>query len=42
MVITVFTSNIIDKIATAVLVFGIMKVLPAKTQARFAGTTVAG
>lgn len=41
-VVTVFTSNVIDKVATAVLVFGIMKILPAKMQARFTGTTVAG
>jgi len=41
-VVTVFTSNVIDKVATAVLVYGIMKILPAKMQARFTGTTAAG
>jgi energy-coupling factor transport system substrate-specific component len=40
-VVTVFTSNIIDKVATAILVCGIVQLMPAKTQARFSGNTVA-
>lgn len=34
-VVTVFTTNVIDKVATAVLVWGIVKSLPARTAARF-------
>ena len=41
-VVTVFTSNIVDKVATAVLVFGILKVLPARMQARISGAQAAG
>lgn len=40
-VVTVFTSNIIDKVATAVLVFGILKVLPARMQARISAVQAA-
>jgi energy-coupling factor transport system substrate-specific component len=41
-VVTVFTSNVIDKVATAVLVYGIMKILPARMQTRISGAAVAG
>jgi energy-coupling factor transport system substrate-specific component len=41
-VVTVFTSNIVDKVVTAVLVFGILKVLPARMQARISGAQAAG
>ncbi|TIH18156.1 ECF transporter S component [Marinifilum sp. JC120] len=34
-VVTVFTANVIDKVATAVLVWGIIKGLPEKASARF-------
>ncbi len=34
-VVTVFTSNLLDKIVTAVLAFSIIKALPARTMARF-------
>jgi energy-coupling factor transport system substrate-specific component len=40
-VVTVFTSNIVDKVVTAVLVFGILKVLPARMQARIPGAQAA-
>ncbi|UZP68533.1 ECF transporter S component [Desulfovibrio mangrovi] len=41
-VVTVFTSNIVDKVVTAVLVCGIIKALPARLQARFTPCPVAG
>lgn len=34
-VVTVFVSNIIDKVATALLSWGIVEILPEKTEARF-------
>ena len=34
-VVTVFTSNLLDKVVTAVLVWGIVKALPGRTAARF-------
>ena len=40
-VVTVFTSNIIDKVVTAGLVFGILKVLPERMQARISGAQTA-
>lgn len=40
-VVTVFTSNIIDKVVTAGLVFGILKVLPERMQARISSAQAA-
>lgn len=40
-VVTVFTSNVIDKVVTALLVWGIVKSLPQKTASRFPGLATA-
>ena len=36
-VVTVFTSNLLDKVVTALLVWGVVKAMPERTTARFPG-----
>lgn len=39
-VVSVFTSNLMDKVATAVLCWGIVRALPQRTRANFPGTAI--
>ncbi|WP_338667603.1 ECF transporter S component [Pseudodesulfovibrio methanolicus] len=36
-VVTIFTSNLLDKVVTALIVWGVIKSMPARTMARFPG-----
>jgi energy-coupling factor transport system substrate-specific component len=36
-VVMVFTSNLLDKVVTALIAWGVVKAMPARTTARFPG-----